>query len=58
MDMKAIYTKPLTDIVMLNVEAVLEGLTPRSNPYGTADGNSGFFDDESNKGGNDSFFDK
>ena len=56
--MKAIYTKPLTDIVMLNVEAVLEGLTPRSNPYGTADGNSGFFDDESNKDGNNSFFDE
>ena len=55
--MKAIYTKPLTDIVMLNVEEVL-GLGARSNPYGTADGNSGFFDDESNKGGNNSFFDK
>ena len=57
--MKAIYNKPLTDIVKLNIQDVLayDEAHP-SNPYKTADGNSGFFSDEQNTDGKGSFFDE
>ena len=58
--MKAIYNKPLTDIVKLNIQGVLskEEAHP-SNPYNTADTNNSFFDDAdaSSGDGKNSFFD-
>ena len=55
--MKAIYNKPLTDIVTLNIQDVLayDEAHP-SNPYKTADGNTGFFSDEPNNNGTNTFF--
>lgn len=55
--MKAIYNKPLTDIVKLNIQAVLskEEAHP-SNNRKYADGNSGFFSDEPNNNGTNTFF--
>ena len=56
--MKAIYNKPLTEIVTLNIQDVLVKEEAHwSNDKNTADTNTSFFDDESNKGGNNSFFD-
>ena len=56
--MKAIYNKPLTEIVMLNVQDVLVKEEAHwSNDNYKAESNTSFFDDESNKGGNNSFFD-
>ena len=57
--MKAIYNKPLTEIVTLNLQvmATYDEAHP-SNPYKTADGNSGFFSDEQNTDGKGSFFDE
>lgn len=56
--MKAIYNKPLTDIVKLNIQAVLtyEDAHP-SNPHKYADGNSTFFDEAANSSGNNTFYD-
>lgn len=56
--MKAIYNKPLTDIVKLNIQAVLtyEEAHP-SNPHKYADGNSNFFDEAANSSGNNTFYD-
>ena len=59
--MKAIYNKPLTDIVKLNIHSVLatKDEAHPSNPYNTADTNNSFFDDAdaSSGDGKNSFFD-
>ena len=59
--MKAIYNKPLTDIVKLNIQDVLapKDQAHWSDPYDTADTNNSFFDDAdaSSGDGKDSFFD-
>ena len=56
--MKAIYNKPLTEIVTLNLQvmATYDEAHP-SNNRKYADGNSTFFDEAANGNGNGNFFD-
>jgi hypothetical protein len=56
--MKAIYNKPLTEIVTLNLQvmATYDEAHP-SNNRKYADGNSTFFDEAANGNGNNTFFD-
>ena len=56
--MKAIYNKPLTEIVTLNLQvmATYDEAHP-SNPRKYADGNSTFFDEAANGNGNGNYFD-
>ncbi len=58
--MKAIYNMPLTEIVTLNLQAVLVNEEGHwSNDLDTADTNTSFFDNvEANGNGNNSFTDE
>ena len=57
--MKAIYIKPLTELVTLNTQVVLEKEQALdSDPYDTADANDAFFVEEDYDDEYDPFFDE
>ena len=57
--MKAIYIKPLTELVTLNTQVVLEKEEAQnSNPYDYADANDHFFEEEGVDDEYDPFFDE